>query len=125
MKIITEKRCIIGEGPIWNEKEKSLYYTNGMGGNELFIFEFETEKLKIRRLKTDAAAYAFTKDGRIIISTHDGTFILNDDDTQTELYGSEFNIQYANDMKVGPDGRIYVGTQSRKRMGVSDKIDSK
>ena len=35
------------------------------------------------------------------------------------------NIVYANDMKVGPDGRIYVGTQSGKRKGVSDKIDGK
>ena len=38
---------------------------------------------------------------------------------------SKYNILYANDMKVGPDGRIYVGTQSSKRYGVSDKIDGK
>lgn len=28
-------------------------------------------------------------------------------------------------MKVGPDGRIYVGTQSEKRLGVSEKINGK
>ena len=26
-------------------------------------------------------------------------------------------------MKFGPDGRIYVGTQSRKRLGISDQVD--
>ena len=31
MECISKKRCIIGEGPIWNEKESCLYYTNGMG----------------------------------------------------------------------------------------------
>ena len=31
----------------------------------------------------------------------------------------------SNDMKVGPDGRIYVGTQSSKRKGISEEIDGK
>jgi sugar lactone lactonase YvrE len=30
---------------------------------------------------------------------------------------------YCNDAKVGPDGRFYVGTQSRKRQGISEDID--
>ena len=37
MKILSEKRCNIGEGPIWNEGEGKLYYTNGGGGNALCI----------------------------------------------------------------------------------------
>ena len=126
MKIISERRCIIGEGPIWNEKENRLYYTNGMGGNEICMLDVDTMKLEVRPLKKGAAAYAFCKDGRLIVSRADGVFILNEDDTTTELYDNNLhNIVYANDMKVGPDGRIYVGTQSGKRKGVSDKIDGK
>ncbi len=30
MNTICDKRCIIGEGPIWNEKEQKLYFTNEM-----------------------------------------------------------------------------------------------
>ncbi len=35
MKLICKHRCIIGEGPIWNDFEKRLYFTNGMGGKEI------------------------------------------------------------------------------------------
>lgn len=123
MQIISEKRCVIGEGPIWNEKEKRLYYTNG---SEICMLDIYTNKLQVRSLKVGVAALAFDKNNRLIVSRHDGVFILNDDDTTEELYDTEsHHILYANDMKVGPDGRIYVGTQSRKRKGVSDKNDGK
>ena len=126
MKIISQKRCIVGEGPIWNDFEKRLYFTNGMGGNELCMLDVYTGELEVRKLDVGVAAYAFTKDNRLIVSRRDGVFILNIDDTIQELYDtSKINITLANDMKVGPDGRIYVGTQSGKRAGLSDKTDGK
>ena len=126
MQIISEKRCIIGEGPVWNDFEKRLYYTNGMGGNEICVLDIYTGELKVRPVKTGCAAFAFDKNNRLIVSRPDGVFILNDDDSVTELYDREkYNITFANDMKVGPDRRIYVGTQSGKRKGVSDKVDGK
>ena len=50
MKIISEKRCNIGEGPIWNEGEGKLYYTNGGGGNALCIYDPKEESLTVRDL---------------------------------------------------------------------------
>lgn len=125
MKIINDKRCVIGEGPVWNEKEKLLYYTNGMG-NEICMLNVYTGELKVRPVEIGVAALAFTKDNRLIVSRHDGVFVLNKDNTIEELYDlSKTNIHFANDMKVGPDENIYVGTQSGKRAGISDKIDGK
>ena len=126
MKILSKKRCNLGEGPIWNEKEQKLYYTNGYGANELCIYDIKTDKLDIRKLPTGVAAYAFDIENRLIISHAGGVHILNDDDTLTPIYDNEiYKIEFANDMKVGPDGAIYVGTQSRKRKKLSDDIDGK
>ena len=126
MKILTEKRCNIGEGPIWNEKEQKLYYTNGYGGNEICTYDFKSDTVKVRPLPLGAAAFAFDKTNRLIISHAGGVHILNDDNSLSPIYDNEkYKIQYANDMKVGPDGAIYVGTQSGKRKGVSDKVDGK
>lgn len=125
MKILFKKRCYIGEGPIWNKKEKRLYYTNG-GGNELCIYDPEKDVLTVRPLPFSVSAYAFTKSNELIISHAGGVDILNSDDSLTPLYDKRlYDIKYCNDMKVGPDGRIYVGTQSGKRFGVSDKIDGR
>ena len=125
IKIISDKRCIIGEGPVWNAAEKRLYFTNGMG-NEICMFDPDSQSLKVRSVKTSVAAFAFSRDNRMIVSRRDGVFVLNDDDSVTELYdNSAHTISFANDMKVGPDGRIYVGTQSGVRVGVSDKTDGR
>lgn len=125
MKILTDKRCMIGEGPIWNDKEKKLYFTNGFG-NEICTYDFQTDKLSARHLPFGVSAFAFDLQNRLIVSHAGGVHILNDDNSLAPIYDNEkYQIQYANDMKVGPDGAIYVGTQSRKRKGVSDKVDGK
>ena len=125
VKLICKHRCIIGEGPIWNENENILYFTNARG-NEICMLDVYTGDLKVRPVEVGVAAFAFTKDNRLIVSRSDGVIILNEDDTTQKLYDTEKNkIQFANDMKIGPDNRIYVGTQSGKRIGVSSEIDGK
>lgn len=118
MRILTEKRCIIGEGPVWNAQQQRLYFTNGLGG-EICICDPYSGELEIRPVKQDVAAMAFTKTGDVLLSRADGVFFLDaDKPLNTE-------ICHANDMKVGPDGRLYVGTQSQKRLGRSDAVDGK
>jgi sugar lactone lactonase YvrE len=126
MKIISEKRCNIGEGPIWNEREKRLYFTNGGGGNALCMYDPKTEAVQLRDLPFGVAAYAFTKENELIVSHAGGVDILNPDHTLSPLYDkAQYTIEFSNDMKVGPDGRIYAGTMSKKRKGISEEIDGK
>ena len=121
MKVICDKRCLIGEGPIWNEWENVMYFTNAYG-NEICILDIYTGELKVRPIDGGVSAMAFDKKGRLIVSMSDGVYYLNDDNTREALYDSlKYCILRGNDMKVGPDGRLYVGTQSGKRCGVSDQ----
>ncbi|MBR2906965.1 MAG: SMP-30/gluconolactonase/LRE family protein [Clostridia bacterium] len=125
MEILSHKKCIIGEGPVWCEHCNKLYYVNSYG-NEICCVDLETKKTDVRRLDFGVAAIAFTKKGEMLISCRDGAFILEDDGTRRPLYDrSRFRIEYGNDAKVGPDGRFYIGTQSSKRMKTGDAIDGK
>ena len=125
MITICDRRCIIGEGPIWNKKEQKLYFTSGMG-NEICKLDIESGNLKVCSLELGCAAFCFDKKYRLIVSTDDGVFILNDDNSTSTIYNiKNYSLKYCNDMKVGPDGRIYVGSQSGKRKGISDKADGK
>ena len=54
MKVLSDQRCTIGEGPIWNEREGKLYYTNGGGGKALCIYDPKTEALTVRALPFSA-----------------------------------------------------------------------
>lgn len=125
MERLCEKQCIIGEGPLWNEKEQSLYFVNGMG-KEICIYRFNTKELIVRPMEKGVPSLAFSKDGRLIVSTHEAIYYLGEDDSLNPLYDMDkYRIDYANDGKVGPDGRFYVGTQSGKYKGVSEAVDGK
>jgi len=125
MKVICKKRCVIGEGPIWNERENVMYFTNAYG-NEICILDIYTGELRVRPVDGGVEAMTFDKGNRLIVSMADGIYYLNNDNTREALYDtSQYCILRANDMKVGPDGRVYVGTQSGKRCGVSDKVDGR
>ena len=124
MEIISKKRCIIGEGPIWNEKEGVLYFTNSRE-QEICVLDIYTKELKIIPTEVGGVAIAFDKSNRMIVSRRDGIFYL-EDNIATPLYDTnKHQILHGNDMKVGPDGRIYVGTQSSKRLGLSNNVDGK
>ena len=125
MKILTEKRCYIGEGPIWNEWEERLYFTNGKL-REICIYDFKTDSLTVRATPVWVSAIAFDRQNRLILSHMGGVHILGEDDTLLSLYDEkQYPIKRAGDMKVGPDGALYVGTISGKFLGISDKADGK
>lgn len=125
MKVICGKRCIIGEGPVWNEEENLLYFINAYG-NEICMLDIYTGELRLRTIEGGVSAMAFDKEDRLIVSRADGVYYLNNDNTMKPLYDmSQYCILRGNDMKVGPDGRLYVGTQSGKRCGVSAHVDGK
>ena len=126
MKILSSTRCNIGEAPIWNTQEQKLYFTNGFGGNEICIYDFQADSVSVRSLAFGVSAFVFDKENRLIVSHVGGVHLLREDGSIMPIYDNEkYSIRYANDMKVGPDGAIYVGTQSEKRKGISDKIDGK
>ena len=124
MKLLTQKRCIIGEGPIWNEREGLLYFVNGID-NEICAYNPVTDTMQVYPQSVGVAAIAFSKDGRMLVTRADGAFFLDfKQGTLAPMYENA-TIKHANDAKVGPDGCFYVGTQSEFRLGISDKIDGK
>lgn len=125
MKLLHDKRSIIGEGPIWCESEKLLYYVNGFEC-EIIKTNVENGDYSVITLPFCVPALGFSKDGRMIVTTFDGVYYLSERLERTPLYDMQrYSILYGNDSKTGPDGRYYVGTQSAKRYGVSDKVDGK
>ena len=125
MQILSRKRCVIGEGPVWNPFDSRLYHMNPYE-KEICIIDIAAKETVVRKLDFSVAAIGLGKKGELLISCKDGAFILNANGTRSPLYDrSKYDIKYGNDAKVGPDGRFYIGTQSSKRMGVSDILDGK
>ncbi|MEE0946353.1 MAG: SMP-30/gluconolactonase/LRE family protein [Acutalibacteraceae bacterium] len=125
MKILSEKHCIIGEGPVWNEFNNKLYQVNGFA-KEILQIDISLNEVKTQKLPFGVSAIAFSKSGQMLVSCMDGAFILNSDCSRTPLYDTQkYEIRFGNDAKVGPDGRFYIGTQSSKRVGLGQETDGK
>lgn len=122
--LLSSKHCVIGEGPIWNEREQRLYFTNAMG-HEICTLDLQTHQLTVRPVDPSVSAIAFDDRGSILVSRPDGVFRLIGEEWAPLYDPKKYPIQFANDMKVGPDGRLYVGTQSEKRRGISDRVDGR
>lgn len=120
MDILSHKRCIIGEGPMWNPFDEKLYYVNAFA-DEVCTFDPSTKAETVRTYAFSVGAFGLTRDGQLLISCTDGAFFLHPDGSRTPMAPSA--PIYCNDAKVGPDGRFYVGTQSRKRLGISEDVD--
>lgn len=126
MEILTQKRAIIGEGPIWNEVEQKLYYTNGYE-NEICVYDFLTKGISAIKLSFGVSAIAFDKQNNLIVSHKNGVDILNKNGSLTPIYDkNKYSIKNCNDLKVSPNGDIFVGTISTKRKAQNDsELDGK
>lgn len=125
MKLLHDKRSIIGKCPAWNERKEILYYVNGFE-REIIKTDLKDGTYSVINLPFVVSALGFCRDGRTIVTTQDGVYYLSKDLSKEPLYDkSKYSILYGNDSKVGPDGRYYVGTQSGRYYGASDKVDGK
>ena len=124
--VIRQNKCVIGEGPVWNEFDKKLYFVNAKGPNQICTYDCTSGKIEATAYSEGTAAIAFSKDGRMLVSRPSGAYFLDGNGNATPMYDTEkYSLKYCNDAKVGPDGRFYVGTQSEKRLKISDKTDGR
>ena len=115
MKILNSKRAIIGEGPIWNDVEQKLYFTNGFE-KEICVYDFIADEISAIKLDFGVSAIAFDKQNNLIVAHSNGVDILNKNGSLTPIYNkTKYSIKNCNDMKVSPNGDIFVGTMSTKR----------
>ena len=104
--VIRQNKCVIGEGPIWNELDKKLYFVNSMGPNEICTYDYTSGKIEATVYSEGTAAIAFSKDGRMLVSRPSGAYFL-DSGKAVPMYDTEkYSLKHCNDSKVGPDGRL-------------------
>lgn len=125
MRKLGTRECWIGEGPVWNAAEGMLYFVDP-AEKAVCRMNIETGDTEALPMPEAVASLAFDRTGCMIVSTARGVFRVGADGGFLPLYDpARHRIDRANDGKVGPDGRFYVGTQSSRRMGLSDAVDGR
>ena len=124
LELVTDAICVVAESPIWNERDKKLYYVD-IQGKRMRTVSLETNEISDMVLPQQIGCLAFDEDNNPICGMEDGIYRINIDQSMTKLNrpfvmkGIRFN-----DGKIGPDGKYYLGTMSREMKGAFYCMDS-
>ncbi len=111
--------CILAEGPLWNEVEQALYWTDIESKK---IWRYKPKNSDIECLwegKSKVGGFAFTPENNLVMCTNRGIFFWNrSDNSSTLLHHFDFNLdedERFNDITTDPQGRIFAGTIENTR----------
>ena len=112
IEVITDARCIVGEGPIWDSKNKALYSVD-IHGKRLRSVDWQSGNITERVLPKQTGFMLLGTKGELLGGSEDGVYELTNG--SFKLFSKPFTLkgERFNDGKIGPDGRAYMGTFSR------------
>lgn len=105
-----EHRCIVAEGPLWDDKNNILMFLDILG-ECIFKVDYATKKIEKINVGQQIGCMALCENGDILLGMQDGIYRMNQKGEKVlahqplKIKGRRFN-----DGKVGPDGCFYLGT---------------
>ncbi len=106
----------LGEGPLWHPVENKLYWTDILTGT---LYQANPTEKTYEKMFFDLqiGAFAFRKDGGLILATDRGFYDLNIDTGDMDILWFppiKYKGDRLNDGKVDPGGRFWAGTMDPK-----------
>lgn len=101
-----------GEGPLWNEDERAVYWVDIVNG-QLFRYDVTANRNdEVYRHDQQIGGYTFQTDGSILLFCTQGKILrwnLGEVDTVIESVAGEEDGRF-NDVIADPDGGVFCGT---------------
>ena len=116
-KIENSYRCIVAEGPLWDDQNKILWFVDILG-ECILKMDYATKEIEKIDVGQQIGCLALCENGDLLLAMQDGIYRMNDKGEKIlahqllPIKGRRFN-----DGKVGPDGCFYVGTTDANGMG--------
>src|SRR3954468_4310536 len=113
-EVVVPHSCLLGEGPVWDSINRSIYWVDILNGN---IHEFTPSRNKYRkiRVKDMVGAVALCTNGEFLAALKSGLAFVKRNSGAVELmHHPEFHLpeNRFNDGKCDPAGRFWVGTMA-------------
>lgn len=124
IEVLTDARCIVGEGPIWDDRSRTLLMTD-IQGKRMRRIHWDSGRIEDTVLPQQTGFFLLEENGGVLGGAEDGVYRIGPDGSFTRvskpvpLKGQRFN-----DGKVGPDGKAYLGTFSRDRSAAFYRMET-
>ena len=76
LELVTDAICVVAESPIWNERDKKLYYVD-IQGKRMRTVSLETNEISDMVLPQQIGCLAFDEDNNPICGMEDGIYRIN------------------------------------------------
>ena len=113
VELVLNTKCVIGEGPSWDERTQTIYFIDLLG-NE--IFSYDGRETKRMRLDENIGTAVVREKGGLMAATLTGYHAVDFPDGESvKLIDPEENRENSrfNDGKCDAKGRFWAGTMSR------------
>ena len=116
-KIESAYRCIVAEGPLWDDQNKILWFVDILG-ECILKMDYATREIEKIDVGQQIGCMALCENGHLLLAMQDGIYRMNEKGEKSlahqpmPIKGRRFN-----DGKIGPDGCFYVGTTDADGMG--------
>lgn len=110
-KIVAEPKVLLGESPIWDEREERFYWIDSTGG-ALFCAAPDGSSQRVWKFEEMVGSFALREAGGGIITTEKGINLIDLESGELELIGEpepETEGRF-NDGKVDREGRFLTGS---------------
>jgi hypothetical protein len=114
MQTLTDHRCLLGEGPVWDARRSSLFWVDILRGE---IHEYRPADGYSHTISVGeyVGAVAPYRDGRLMAAMKSGIVLLDPDTGEREAVGhpeDHLPVNRYNDGQCDPAGRFWVGSMS-------------
>jgi len=126
LKHIENSKSLLGEGPLYNQKDNSHYWTD-IKGMKLFKYDLKTKEIKNYNFHKPIGSFAFTSQDKIIVTTTNGFEYANlKDNSLTPIVDLEINLPHNrfNDGKCDAKGRYLAGTMDNDEKEIKGSLYS-
>jgi len=121
---IQNSKSILGEGPLYNELENSLYWTD-IKDKKIYKYNLKSKETNAYQFDKAIGSFAFTNDNKLIATTNDGYEYLDLNKTNSTMINNpESNLpnNRFNDGKCDKYGRYFAGTMDNNEEEVTGSL---
>lgn len=111
-EVALDAGCLLGEGPVWDEREQELLFVD-ITGERVHFFRPGDRSHRSFDVGRPVGAVVLREDGDLVLAAHDAFFLVERDGKGLRRFGSvdiDGRRVRFNDGKVAPDGRFLAGT---------------
>jgi len=110
IEIIADDKNLCGEGPLWDEGERALYWTD-ISGNRFFRYRWDERRHERLSDGFEVAGFTRQHDGGFVVTNRRGIWTWRPG-RQPSLIAAEAEGQECvmNDCAADPEGRVYSGS---------------